>query len=175
MLETLLLRLDLDQERDWRPLVGCRASGKIEKAVKSRACPFQIPPNVGKIYKLDLAGKVLGVLGRYGRTPGTMDWSHAVACRYEKTVHVSIEQAWRRISKSSGSKASRVAQGLNAGASAAADAPANLHPHSCHTRLPQRGFLNSPAYFFGCRISFCTRQFNSSATYTTFSDGHAIS
>jgi hypothetical protein len=30
-------------------------------------------------------------------------------------------------------------------------------------------------YFFGCRTSFCTRQFNSSATKITFSDGHAIS
>jgi hypothetical protein len=26
----------------------------------------------------------------------------------------------------------------------------------------------------GFNVSFCTRQFNSSATYSTFSDGHAI-
>ncbi|MBZ5660251.1 MAG: peptidyl-alpha-hydroxyglycine alpha-amidating lyase family protein [Acidobacteriia bacterium] len=51
--------------------------------------------SVGKIYKLDLTGKVLGVLGHYGRTPGTMDWVHAVACPDEKTVYVSEEQAWR--------------------------------------------------------------------------------
>jgi len=51
--------------------------------------------SVGKIYKMDLSGKVLGVLGHYGRTPGTMDWVHAVACPDEKTVFVSEEQAWR--------------------------------------------------------------------------------
>src|SRR5215472_12336391 len=32
-----------------------------------------------------------------------------------------------------------------------------------------------PRYFFGCSTSFCTRQLSSSATYSTFSDGHAIS
>jgi DNA-binding beta-propeller fold protein YncE len=51
--------------------------------------------SVGKIYKMSLDGKVLGVLGHYGRTPGTMDWVHAVACPDEKTVFVSEEQAWR--------------------------------------------------------------------------------
>ena len=51
--------------------------------------------SVGKIYKLDLAGKVLGTFGHYGRTPGTMDWVHAVACPDEKTVFAAEEQAWR--------------------------------------------------------------------------------
>ena len=51
--------------------------------------------SVGKIYKLDLTGKVLGTFGHYGRTPGTMDWVHAVACPDEKTVFVAEEQAWR--------------------------------------------------------------------------------
>lgn len=51
--------------------------------------------SVGKIYKLDLTGKVLGTYGHYGRTPGTMDWVHAVACPDEKTVYAAEEQAWR--------------------------------------------------------------------------------
>jgi 6-bladed beta-propeller len=51
--------------------------------------------SVGKIYKLDLTGKVLGTFGHYGRTPGTMDWVHAVACPDEKTVYAAEEQAWR--------------------------------------------------------------------------------
>jgi DNA-binding beta-propeller fold protein YncE len=51
--------------------------------------------SVGKIYKLDLNGEVLGTFGHYGRTPGTMDWVHAVACPDEKTVYAAEEQAWR--------------------------------------------------------------------------------
>ncbi len=51
--------------------------------------------SVGKMYKLDLTGKVLGQYGHYGRTEGTMDWVHAVACTDEKTVIAAEEQAWR--------------------------------------------------------------------------------
>ena len=51
--------------------------------------------SVGKIYKIDLTGKVLGQFGHTGRTPGTMDWVHAIACPDEKTVFVAEEQAWR--------------------------------------------------------------------------------
>jgi DNA-binding beta-propeller fold protein YncE len=51
--------------------------------------------SVGKIYKLDLTGKVLGTYGHMGRTPGTMDWVHAIACPDENTVFVAEEQAWR--------------------------------------------------------------------------------
>ena len=32
-----------------------------------------------------------------------------------------------------------------------------------------------PVYFVGSKINFCTRQFNNSATYNSFSEGHAIS
>lgn len=51
--------------------------------------------SVGKVYKLDLNGKVLGTFGHYGRAPGTMDWVHAVACPDEKTLFAAEEQAWR--------------------------------------------------------------------------------
>ena len=51
--------------------------------------------SVGKVYKLDLTGKVLGQYGHYGRTEGTLDWVHAVACTDEKTVYATEEQAWR--------------------------------------------------------------------------------
>jgi hypothetical protein len=51
--------------------------------------------SVGKIYKLDLTGKVLGTYGHLGRAPGTMDWVHAVACPDEKTVFAAEEQSYR--------------------------------------------------------------------------------
>ena len=44
-------------------------------------------------------------------------------------------------------------------------------PAFCHSRH----CLLAAFIFSGCRISFCTRQFKISATYSTFSDGHAIS
>jgi DNA-binding beta-propeller fold protein YncE len=45
--------------------------------------------SVGRVYKMDLNGKVLGMFGRPGRMPGTMDSIHQIACPDEKTVFVA--------------------------------------------------------------------------------------
>ena len=51
--------------------------------------------SVGRIFKVSLEGKVLGSIGRYGKTPGSMDWVHGVACPDEKTVFAAQELSWR--------------------------------------------------------------------------------
>ncbi len=51
--------------------------------------------SVGRIFKVALDGKVLGSIGRYGKTPGTMDWVHGIACPDEKTVYAAQELSWR--------------------------------------------------------------------------------
>ena len=51
--------------------------------------------SVGRIFKVALDGKVLGTIGHYGKTPGTMDWVHGVACPDEKTVFAAQELSWR--------------------------------------------------------------------------------
>ncbi len=51
--------------------------------------------SVGRIFKVDLSGNVLGSLGRMGRVPGTVDWVHAVACPDEHTVYAAEELSWR--------------------------------------------------------------------------------
>jgi len=60
------------------------------------------PPNqvifvgsVGKVYKLDLTGKILGTFGKLGRLPGWFDSIHAIACPDEKTVYVANEFSYR--------------------------------------------------------------------------------
>ena len=40
--------------------------------------------SVGRVYKMDLTGKILGVFGRPGRMPGTIDSIHGIACPDEK-------------------------------------------------------------------------------------------
>jgi DNA-binding beta-propeller fold protein YncE len=45
--------------------------------------------SVGRVYKMDLTGKVLGAFGRGGRMPGTIDSIHAIACPDEKTVYLA--------------------------------------------------------------------------------------
>jgi len=51
--------------------------------------------SVGKVYKLDLTGKVLGTFGKLGRLPGWFDSIHAIACPDEKTVFLANEFSYR--------------------------------------------------------------------------------
>jgi len=45
--------------------------------------------SVGRVYKMDLTGKILGVFGRPGRMVGTIDSIHALACPDENTVYLA--------------------------------------------------------------------------------------
>jgi DNA-binding beta-propeller fold protein YncE len=45
--------------------------------------------SVGRVYKMDLTGKVLGSFGRPGRMPGTIDSIHALACPDESAVYLA--------------------------------------------------------------------------------------
>src|ERR1700726_28818 len=45
--------------------------------------------SVGRVYKMDLSGKVLGAFGRPGRMAGTIDSVHQIACPDEKAVYLA--------------------------------------------------------------------------------------
>jgi DNA-binding beta-propeller fold protein YncE len=45
--------------------------------------------SVGRVYEMDLTGKVLGAFGRPGRMPGTIDSVHGIACPDEKTLYLA--------------------------------------------------------------------------------------
>ena len=49
----------------------------------------------GRIYKLSLEGKLLGVLGRAGKQPGEFGWIHEIACPSENTLFVAELLNWR--------------------------------------------------------------------------------
>ena len=49
----------------------------------------------GRIYKMDLTGKVLGVLGQSGKQPKQFGWVHAIACPDENTLYVGELLNWR--------------------------------------------------------------------------------
>jgi len=51
--------------------------------------------SVGRVYKMDLGGKVIGTLGKFGRVPGMMDWVHAVSCPDEHTLYAAQELSFR--------------------------------------------------------------------------------
>src|SRR3954451_6598344 len=49
----------------------------------------------GRIYKLSLDGKVLGMLGKSGKQPKQFGWIHAMACPSENTLYVAELLNWR--------------------------------------------------------------------------------
>ncbi|HEX4003511.1 MAG TPA: peptidyl-alpha-hydroxyglycine alpha-amidating lyase family protein [Candidatus Acidoferrales bacterium] len=49
----------------------------------------------GRIYKLSLDGKVLGMLGESGKLPGQFGWIHEIACPSENTLYVAELLNWR--------------------------------------------------------------------------------
>jgi len=49
----------------------------------------------GRIYKLSLDGKVLGMLGKTGKQPGQFGWIHDIACPSENELYVAELLNWR--------------------------------------------------------------------------------
>lgn len=49
----------------------------------------------GRIYKLDLNGKILGVFGKAGKQLGQFGWVHEIACPSENTLYVGELLNWR--------------------------------------------------------------------------------
>ena len=49
----------------------------------------------GRIYKLTLDGRVLGVLGEAGKDPGQFGWIHEIACPSENELYVAELLNWR--------------------------------------------------------------------------------
>jgi DNA-binding beta-propeller fold protein YncE len=49
----------------------------------------------GRIYKLSLDGRLLGVLGESGRDVGQFNWIHGLACPSENVLYVADLNNWR--------------------------------------------------------------------------------
>src|SRR6266852_2863305 len=49
----------------------------------------------GRIYKLSLDGKLLGMLGKAGKQPGQFGWIHSIACPSENELYVAEILNWR--------------------------------------------------------------------------------
>jgi hypothetical protein len=70
------------------PWALCITSGPNQVLYVSDAYP-------GRIYKLALDGKVLGVLGSSGKRPKQFGWAHEIACPSENVLFVAEILNWR--------------------------------------------------------------------------------
>jgi len=70
------------------PWAVCVSGGPTQYLYASDSFP-------GRVYKLTLDGKVIGMLGKTGRIPGTFGWIHEMACPSENELYVAEILNWR--------------------------------------------------------------------------------
>ena len=70
------------------PWAICITPGPNQVLFSSDAYP-------GRLYKLTLDGKVLGVFGKSGKQPGQFGWIHEIACPSENELYVAEILNWR--------------------------------------------------------------------------------
>ena len=101
--------IDVPVPPDAKPAIGKKPDeAMIAGGTMAPGSPWAIcitpPPNQvlysadafpGRIYKLSLDGKVLGVLGQSGKQLKQFGWIHAMACPSENTLYVAELLNWR--------------------------------------------------------------------------------
>jgi streptogramin lyase len=99
--------VDVPVPPDARPAIGNRPTAETA-ATQQPGAPWAIcitpGPNQflyaadaypGRIYKLTLDGKILGVLGKAGKQPKQFGWIHEIACPSENELYVAEVLNWR--------------------------------------------------------------------------------
>jgi hypothetical protein len=101
------IKIDVPAPADARPAIGAKpgpdAAGTMAPGSPWALCITPGQHQVlyasdafpGRIYKLSLEGKVLGMLGRSGKQPGEFGWVHEIACPDENTLYVAELLNWR--------------------------------------------------------------------------------
>lgn len=103
------IQIDVPVPADAKPWFGNQPTA--EAARTQSGAPWAIcitPPNAqgqqflyssdafpGRVYKLALDGRVLGMLGNSGRQPGQFGWIHEIACPSENELFVAEILNWR--------------------------------------------------------------------------------
>ena len=72
-----------------------RALGHLHHARARTRCSTRSDAFPGRIYKLSLDGKVLGVLGEAGKQLKQFGWIHEIACPSENELCVGELLNWR--------------------------------------------------------------------------------
>jgi DNA-binding beta-propeller fold protein YncE len=100
-LRSLVLNAPYDKKR--HPVLGNAPANSPDASQPWTLCITNTPTQYlytsdqepGRIYKLSLDGKILGVLGESGHEVGQFNWVHALACPSENTVFAADMNNWR--------------------------------------------------------------------------------
>jgi hypothetical protein len=102
------ITIDVPFDHSVAPAIGNKLDPEATKGTFAPGAPWAVcitpgPNQVlytsdaypGRLYKLSLEGKVLGVLGEAGKQPKQFGWIHEIACPSENVVFVAELLNWR--------------------------------------------------------------------------------
>jgi sugar lactone lactonase YvrE len=100
------ITIDVPAPPDARPAIGAKPTGTTGTMAPGAPWAICITPGPkqvlyssdaypGRIYKLSLDGKVLGVLGESGKQLKEFGWIHEIACPSENELYVAELLNWR--------------------------------------------------------------------------------
>jgi hypothetical protein len=102
-----VMTIDVPVPPDVQPWMGAKPNAEQAAAQSGAPWAICITPGPGtqylyssdaypgRIYKLSLDGKVLGMLGRSGRQPKEFGWIHELACPSENELYAAEILNWR--------------------------------------------------------------------------------
>jgi DNA-binding beta-propeller fold protein YncE len=100
------ITIDVPAPRDARPAIGNKpttTTGTMAPGAPWTVCITPGPKQFlytsdafpGRVYKLSLDGKVLGMFGKSGKQLGQFGWIHEIACPSENEIYVAEILNWR--------------------------------------------------------------------------------
>jgi streptogramin lyase len=102
------MTIDVPFDHNVQPAIGNKVDPDATKGTFAPGAPWTLcitpPPNQvlftsdaypGRLYKMSLDGKVLGVVGESGKQLKQFGWIHAIACPSANTVYVAELLNWR--------------------------------------------------------------------------------
>ena len=95
--------LNVPYDKTRHPVLGNLAPNPPDETQPWTICITQGPTQYlftsdqepGRIYKLSLDGKILGMFGESGHDMGQFSWTHGLACPSENTLYVADMNNWR--------------------------------------------------------------------------------
>jgi hypothetical protein len=103
-----IITIDVPFNHDARPAIGNKPNPDAKSGTFSPGAPWALcitpgPNQVlfaadaypGRLYKLTLDGKVMGVFGESGKQPKQFGWVHEIACPSENEIYVAELLNWR--------------------------------------------------------------------------------
>lgn len=97
------LFLNAPYDKNRHPVLGNKPATMPDETAPWALCMTQTPTQYlfvvdsepGRLYKMTLDGKIVGMLGQSGHEMGQFNWPHGLACPNENTVWVADMNNWR--------------------------------------------------------------------------------